>query len=125
MKQFDLEAAKRGEPLVTRDGRKVIHFHHIETDESRLCCVVHVEGHAGAGWVPKDGRYSEVVDGPDDLFMAPKTRTVFVQIFNKETDGKSPALRAVAFENKGDAESNLKTTAWPVLAVAVPVEIEE
>lgn len=31
MKPFNLEAAKRGEPLVTRRGVKVTEFHHFES----------------------------------------------------------------------------------------------
>lgn len=124
MKPFDLEAAKRGEPMMTRDRRKVIHFHHIETDDSRLCCVVQVAGQHGAGWIPKNGRYDDAVDGPDDLLMVPKKRTVYVQIFDKPTDTRTPALRAFAFGNEADALSNLNATEWGVLIKALPVEIE-
>lgn len=124
MKPFDLAKAKAGEKLITRDGREVSEFHHFVTDTSPLscCCIV-----AGACyWTHKSGRIN--IDGQEseaDLFMAPTKRTVYVQIFNKSTDIREPALRAVAFESKADAENNVRTTSWPVLVVAHPVEIEE
>jgi hypothetical protein len=123
MKPFDLQKAIAGEKLVTRDGREVTEFCHFKTIRNTVYpCFAVIDGTSEEFTV--DGRYQHGANGIHDLFMAPKKRTVYVQIFNKKTDSESPALKAVAFENKGDAESNLKTTAWPVFAVAVPVEIE-
>jgi hypothetical protein len=125
VKPFDLEAAKRGEPMVSRDGRKVIHFHHIETDAGRLNCVVQFEGSNSCGWTSSDGRQNSVSEDDNDLFMAPKKRTVYVQVFGIAADaGGVPALRAVAFENKADAERNVVMTTFPVLVAVLPVEIE-
>ncbi|MEX3630595.1 MAG: hypothetical protein VB138_15335 [Burkholderia sp.] len=124
MKPFDLAKAKAGEKLITRDGRSVSEFHHFETDSSPLNCCFIVGG--GSYWVREDGLHSADSSAhPIDLFMAPKKRTVYVQIFNKATDTEEPCLRAVAFEVKDDAENNVRATAWPVLVVAHPVEIEE
>jgi hypothetical protein len=124
MKPFNLEAAKRGEKLVTRCGDSVDEFHHFETTNGNAySCIAIVGGvlrsHA------KDGAYIGGCERPEDLFMAPKKRTVYVQIFDKPIDGESDAYKAVAYKDKGDAEDNLRETTWKVLAVAVPVEIEE
>lgn len=41
MKPFDLEAAKRGEPIVTRDGRKVKFVAYVpEADDREVVCLV-------------------------------------------------------------------------------------
>lgn len=125
MKPFDLAAAKRGDKLVTRDGREVTEFRHFETiRNSDYTCHAVIDG--GFCTFSVDGReYQGGRESDLDLFMAPKKRTVFVQIFNESTGTRVPALKAVAFENKGDAEDNVNTTTWQVIAVAVPVEIEE
>ena len=126
MKPFNLEAAKAGAPLVTRAGREVLHFHHVETDTTRLCCVVHIAGRQGATWIPKTGRYDDEEEHGDDLFMATKKRTVYVQVFGVDADtiAASPAFRAVAFKNEEAANRNIDTTEGPVLGT-FPVEIEE
>lgn len=124
MKPFDLEAAKRGEPLVMRDGRAVTEFRHFETSGGLLNCIAIASGFAH--WISSDsGRNSTKDDSPCDLFMAPKKRTVHVQIFGESTGiDHSPAFRAVAFHNQADAERNVLATSWQVLGT-FPVEIEE
>jgi hypothetical protein len=125
MKPFDLEAAKRGEPIVTRDGRKVIHFHHIETDTSRLCCVVQVEGQAGAGWVPKNGRYDDAVDGVDDLFMAPKMVTKYLNVYDSRAHGSYDGQSSFLFDNEEAAKDNADRNAVKVIVRAMPIQWEE
>ncbi|MFM0165723.1 hypothetical protein PQR39_35505 [Paraburkholderia sediminicola] len=117
MKPFDLEAAKRGEP-VSMEARHTgwdyigpVHFVGVSSNDLPV--------------VEVNGKAQRVA--PEYLRMAPKKRTVYVQIFNKPTDmsEETPSLKAIAFENKGDAEDNVKETSWPVLVAALPVEIEE
>jgi hypothetical protein len=123
MKKFNLEKAVAGEKLVTRDGREVTEFVYFKTEKTDSPCCAIVGG--AALWFGTNGT-AFGKDNPKqyDLFMAPKTRTVYVQVFDNTADAPVPALKAVAFENKGDAEYNVKTTSWPVLVVALPVEIE-
>ncbi len=124
MKPFDLEAAKRGEPMVTRDGRKVIHFHHIETDTSRLCCVYQVEGIHAAGWIPKTGRHIDGIDGQDDLFMAPKRTIKYLNVY--DNPGASyPGNASCVFDSKADAEANADRSAIKVLVRAMPIDMGE
>lgn len=74
-KPFDLEAAKRGEPIQTRDGRKIKFVTHVpEADQSyRVVCMY--DSGTISGW-GEDGRLCPSNENDGDLFMAPKKRTV-------------------------------------------------
>ena len=64
MKPFDLEAAKRGEPIVTRDGRKAKFIAHVPEAKHYQKIVLLMEG----------GLYSCNIDGhgvDEIFFMAP------------------------------------------------------
>jgi hypothetical protein len=124
MKPFDLKAAKRGEPLVTRAGKKVEEFHHFEScRDTEYACIAVIDGERESFNI--EGRFHRGVESEADLLMAPKKRTVYVQVFGIAADaGGVPALRAVAFENKADAERNVVMTTFPVLVAVLPVEIE-
>ncbi len=113
LKPFDLEAAKRGEPLVTRDGREVTEFHHFETEVREDPCAAIIGGRAT--WVHTDGRYYR--DGnqhPYDLFMAPRKVTRWVNLY--------PYGEAAHHESEEVARE------WAskglALAIAIPIEIE-
>ena len=123
MKPFNLEAAKRGEPLVSRDGRKVIHFHHIETDKSRLPCVVQYEGNLGASWMPDTGIVNSGSEDPSDLFMAPKIVTKYLNVYRSSTSSYA-GNHAAVFDNKHDAEENAYDKRVKLLIRAMPIDVE-
>jgi hypothetical protein len=126
MKPFNLEAAKAGAKLITRDGREVIDFHHFAHDASSLCICAHIKGKHGPEWFDKSGsscgREADELVSSSDLFMATTKRTVYVNLYaespfttsgnayHHDTEGKA----------RGCVDHERKT-----LAVAVPVEIEE
>ncbi|WVR18316.1 hypothetical protein y223_00036 [Bordetella phage PY223] len=106
---FDLEAAKRGEALVTRDGRRarfIAHVPECAEDRSVLC---HIEGKTNASTFSPSGiKYVRQFDGPSgDLFMAPK-----------------PKRKAFANTHYYDTEAAARSYAGGASLVAVPVEIE-
>jgi len=79
MKPFDLEAAARGEPLVTRGGQTAHFIAHVpELDES-VCVICRVEKTLLAAY--ENGRSYDVGESKYDLFMAPKKRTVWVNMY--------------------------------------------
>ncbi|KVQ85528.1 hypothetical protein WK07_04320 [Burkholderia multivorans] len=124
MKPFDLEAAKRGEPLVTRDGRKVQEFHYFATrDDWRVCAVIHGDMICCGD----DGRFSLYGrDDPSDLFMAPRKRTVYVNVYATSLNNDdSPGTVAAAFDTEEGAKLNARHDRAGLLAIAVPIEIEE
>jgi len=124
VKPFDLEAAKRGEPLMTRDGRAVSEFHRFETLRSSIySCMAIVDGESVS--YTDGGQFHRNREDKSDLFMAPKKRTVFVNIYDKAGETSVPGTRAFAFNSEADARENTKGNSWGVLVVAHPVEIEE
>lgn len=80
MKPFDLEAAKRGEPIITRDGRPVKFIAHVpEARAAHRVVIVDV----AAGYIGirhENGMWGES-PRKDDLFMAPRKRTVWVNLY--------------------------------------------
>lgn len=85
---FDLEAAMRGEPLVTRDGRSVKFVAYVpEATEYKV--VAFLKGAPAVDTFTVNGRYcvgSRVDAGPRDLLMAPKPkRTVWLNFYEKTT----------------------------------------
>jgi len=123
VKPFDLQLAIAGEKLMTRDGREVSEFHFFKTIVSDYPCVAIIDGERGT--FSKSGYFnSSQHPHDDDLFMAAKKRTVYVQIFNKSGDASVPGLKAFAFDSSADAADNIGSTQWPVIGT-FPIEIEE
>lgn len=79
---FDLARAKAGEPIVTRDGRKVRFLAHAPELEDLNRVVVAIEGDRSAESFYENGCYIFDEDWANDLFMAPKPkRTVWVNVW--------------------------------------------
>lgn len=121
---FDLEAAKRGEPLITRDGRKVDFIAHLENKNISHPVTAYIHETAGACSFTEDGVFFKDRDDCNNLFMAPKPKiTVWVNVFSNELDGVSNAL---IFKTKEKALEHSETTyiRSQLSAVAKPVEID-
>lgn len=98
-KPFDLKKALAGEPVITRDGRKVLKIVHIDSNLSdplyKLCCIIidDDDDHNDDGppfiidafFTDINGReQGNDTFSPDDLFMAPTT--YWINIY-KTSDG--------------------------------------
>jgi len=115
MKPFNLEAAKRGEPLVTRDGRKATYVGYVEGINYPL--VVHIDGNADVNVASKEGRaFHALGDSLNDLFMAPKKRTVWVNLYGGT---------AIAGHYPNEHIANCQAASNRVGGRAWPLEIEE
>lgn len=80
MKPFNREEAKAGKPLVTRDGRKVMHYHDTELDiEFPIWAII--EGEKSPHMFSKDGLLFHNSSVRYDLFMAPEKREYWVSMF--------------------------------------------
>lgn len=83
MKPFDLEAAKAGAPLVTRDGRPAKFIAHVEEAHPCQRLLVLIDGVVRMEF--DNGKYLGLggLDGESDsdLFMAPVKRTVWVNLY--------------------------------------------
>lgn len=101
MKPFDLEAAKRGEPVFDRDDDEV-NFIGVRNNGQ---IVIETKG----GWLTSEHSHY--------LFMAPKKRTVWVNLYsNKE---------ALYHETEEKADEHQRRSENRIGGRAYPVEVEE
>jgi len=117
MKPFSLERAKAGDPIQTRNGRKAKFITHVTGLKSENRLIVAVGERDALTSYFEDGRFYSDQEGSLDLFMAPKTRTVYVNFYR---DGIGVWARChntaeEAYRMSGDRIGNR----------AYPVEIDE
>ena len=80
MIEFNLERALAGDPVVTRDGRKVTQLVKFETESGGILLGLDVGNDYVDSWLI-DGRYRDGGECGADLFMAPKKLSGFVNVF--------------------------------------------
>ena len=116
MKPFNLEAAKRGEPIQTRDGREAKFVAHVPEAIESQRIVVMLSGSLftmfETGLCSSSG-----VEYADDLFMAPKKRTVWVNLY--EYTKASNRFDAYAYVSEALADharskDRIGGKAWPL-----------
>lgn len=83
MKQFDLQAALNGAPVVTRNGEKVSQLFHATAlgMEENLLVIINGRGY----FYYESGRYSNHGESPLDLIMAPTKRVFYQNIYRSFT----------------------------------------
>ena len=115
MKPFDLEAAKAGAPLVTRDGRPAKFIAHVAEAQPSQRLVVLIDG--GVYTKFESGKYaaSPAHVSDNDLFMAPVKRTVWVNVYGY---GGATWYDIEKAADDGALSGRLGGRAWPT-------EIEE
>ena len=114
MKPFDLEAAKRGEPVCTRDGTPVQQLVHIP-EGVRVNKIAALSG--GVINVYDDqGRYygDEVHVSAKDLFMATRKLTVWVNVYPPGTNCFAWAYETEAIANNYAGRNRIGNRAWPL-----------
>jgi len=114
MKPFDLEAAKRGEPIVCRDGTPAKFIAHVPEACPAYRVVVLVDDLVAAKCA--DGRHWPDSDSDNDIFMAPKKRTVWI---NAYWNG------ATVFSFGTEEDADKAAGSGRVGGKAWPLEIEE
>ena len=116
MKPFNLEAAKRGDPIVTRDGRKAKFIAHVPEADPSFKLAVLIDGEIFT-FAEAGNYWSDKKDSTLDLFMAPKKRTVWVNLFETV---------AYHYDSNEDADTDAIQFSWKRIGgKAYPVEIEE
>jgi hypothetical protein len=84
MKEFNLEAALAGEPVVTRDGQKIIEIHYFKYVKSKFPLVVHIENNSSVDHYTIKGKWTDDFENEElDLFMAEPEKWVSVY-YDKE-----------------------------------------
>lgn len=114
MKPFDLEAAKRGDPIVCRDGTPAKFIAHVPEAHaggrviSLVGDVIYFSHESGRQWL-------DCVRDVD-LFMAPKKRTIWINAYWSGATVFSFATKEAA--DKAATKDRVGGRAWPL-------EIEE
>lgn len=116
MKPFNLERAKAGDPVVTRDGREFIFGAYNPNAK---------DGHNIIGWLNevvtsyfKSGRLYAGREHGADLFMASKKRTVWVNLY-----APGGGVRGYFYSTETAADEAAASTRLG--GKARPIEIEE
>lgn len=78
-KPFNLEAALAGEPIETRDGRKVTELHYFKTSGESFSVIAIVDGYSHS--YTTNGGYQLYRDHELDLVMSAKKHTVWHCVF--------------------------------------------
>lgn len=110
MKKFNLEKALSGEPVVTRDGRKVLKIAYFETLPNNNCVIAHIKGNLTATAFTKNGLFGDGVEARD-LFMATKTVTKYVGWFEYEGN-----LNAVTGDSEQEVRDKFKNGKYILLS---------
>ena len=115
MKPFDLEAAKAGAPLVTRDGRPAKFIAHVGDAHPSQRLLVLIDGVVHTKF--ESGKYasSPAHVSDNDLFMAPIKRTVWVNLYKHHVAIWHDTEKAADDGTQGNRHGG---RAWPI-------EIEE
>jgi hypothetical protein len=122
MKPFDLERAKAGDPIVTRDGRKAKFIAHIpEADKQQRIIVLVGKDVYG---VRESGKFKVFESDNVDLFMASKKRTVWVNLYPDHWHASSDHWHA-SFDTEEEADADQWDNPKRIGDKAYPIEIEE
>lgn len=96
---FNLEAAKAGAPLITRDGRPVKFIAHVPEVSNEECkVIVLINGKCRCDHFAESGKWVTCSESDVDLFMAPVTHKRWLNIY--------PDARTVLWALKEDADIN-------------------
>ena len=111
MKPFNLEAAKAGAPMVTRNGRPAKFIAHVAEAHPSQRLLVLIDG--GVYTKFESGKYaaSPAHVSDNDLFMAPVKRTVWVNLYEYRT--------AIWHDTEKEADDGTRGNrhggrAWPI-----------
>jgi hypothetical protein len=83
MKQFNLESALAGKPVITGNGRKVTQLHLFNTNTEQPLLGI-VEGDEDIFSWGTNGKYNANKDTSFDLFMATEKKSVWVNVYESE-----------------------------------------
>lgn len=127
MKPFDLKAALAGDPVVTRNGKKIAFLAH-DPAAAQICRVLaRAEDETYPYSFAENGAFVLGTESIRDLFMAPKKRTVWVNLYVESwPDYESTAGRGQpAVWHATEVEADRAAASSRIGDRAFPIEIEE
>ena len=121
MREFDLEAAKAGEPIVCRNGTPAKFIAHVPDAHKREQVVALVGESIELFY--ESGMYVERTEDSRDLCMAPKRRIVWVNFYGSTRIARYFSTEYEANQYPSWSDYDLSTSR--IGNRAYPVEIEE
>lgn len=116
MKPFNLERTKAGDKIITRSGHEATFIAYVPELDYTLRVLYHVNGTICAcginGFV-----YGIEKDSSYDLFMAPKKRTIWINLYHKSLH--------IGYYYDSEEEADDSATDLRIGGKAYSVEIEE
>lgn len=106
LKPFDLEAAKAGKPVCTRDGRKarIICFDTINKGNYPIIALLEDKGYEAVFYYNKDGKCN--VGTERDLMMLPEKKEGWVNVCKSYNVGKKTPCIASIYPTKEEAKKS-------------------
>ena len=101
MIKFDIDRALAGDKVIARDGGEVNQFFVVNTDNGPTLIGYVVVSDAIEAWDIYGGYYGVLNECDDDLFMAPKKLTGFVNVYT-DTSANFKFLDAYVTRNEAD-----------------------
>lgn len=86
MKEFNLEDAKNGDPIITRDGHRARIITFDAKGDYPIVALIEYEGSESPASFDYQGRYLEDREGSLDLFIDKAARVGFVNIYRNEVN---------------------------------------
>lgn len=123
MKPFDLERALAGDPVVTRDGREVPWLAYCHEAHVSQRVVALIKGSRELDFFNTNGRATPYAEHKNDLFMAPKKRTVWVNLFRRAS-GCEIFAGSKTFDSQETASACERSYQGSLIG-AFPIEVEE
>lgn len=114
MKPFDLEAAKRGEQICNRDGENCVFITHVPdaVPEHRVLALTPFK--EVYAFNEKGLYYCEGNAPRHDLFMAPRKRTVWVNVYPPEARNFGGSYETEAIADNYASPKRIGNRAWPL-----------
>ena len=108
MRKFDIELAKQGAPICTRDGKPArIICYDAYNAQPVIALVTLSDGVEYPYTYDKDGRYILGTTNENDLIMKPEKHEGWIHIY--ERDGKKSVAGRAIFETREEAMESLST----------------
>lgn len=114
LKPFDIQKAKEGKPVCTRDGRKarIICFDKKEKDFPIVALIEGLDEQEYIGSRTKDGRIDVEKESIDDLMMLPEKKEGWVAVYPKGYLGDR------AYQSKEDAINTATDDVVDIIKIA-------
>ena len=107
LKPFDLEAAKVGKPVCTRNGRKarIICFD-LKNDEYPIVAAVEDDSTETLFSYTTNGEIADGIESDKDLMMLPEKKEGWVNVYREESNNNERLIEQTIYKTRKDAFDN-------------------